>query len=75
MTFPPFGLKIFEKPATAVSYLQSFCALKRCKDNRTGENYYRVVDYRSQKYLGKDPVGIPHVISKFTLAGSVMKLK
>ena len=49
--------------------------IKRCKDNRTGENYYRVVDYQSQKYLGKDPVGIPHVISKFTLAGSVMKLK
>lgn len=73
--FNASGLKIFEKPATAVSYLQSFCTLKRCKDNRTGENYYRVVDYQSQKYLGKDPVGIPHVISKFTLAGSVMKLK
>lgn len=73
--FNASGLKIFEKPATAVSYLQSFCTLKRGKDNRTGVNYYRVVDYRSQKYLGKDPVEIPHVISKFTLAGSVMKLE
>lgn len=71
--FNASGLKIFEKPATAVRYLQSFCTLKRGKDNRTGVNYYRVVDYRSQKYLGKDPVEIPHVISKFTLAGSVMK--
>lgn len=73
--FNASGLKFFEKPATAVSYLQSFCTLKRGKDNRTGANYYRVVDYRSQKYLGKDPVEIPHVISKFTLAGSVMKLE
>lgn len=73
--FNASGLKIIKKPATAVSYLQSFCTLKRGKNCGTGKNYYRVEDYQSQKYLGKNHVEIPHIIDKFKLAGSVMKLK
>lgn len=73
--FNASGLKVIAKPATAVSYLQSFCTLRRGRDTRTGINYYRVIDYQSKKYFGKTPVNIARIVGKFDLIGGILKLK